>query len=67
MSEYVQTQAASGYPSIALPISDLATTIAFSGGFVSTLTVVYSGITYVQTFTNNGTNVTNISQWVPQP
>ena len=66
MSEYVQTQAANGYPSIALPISDVANALAFSGDLVSTITVVYSGVTYVQTFTYDGPNI-NISQWVPQP
>jgi len=49
---------------VALPLDNLAMAFAYSGSFVSTITVVYSGITYVQTFTNNGTQITNISQWV---
>ena len=49
---------------VALPLDNLAYTFAYSGSFVSTITVVYAGTTYVQTFTNNGTQITHISQWV---
>lgn len=49
-----------------LPISDLAIAITYSGTLVSTMTVVYRTITYIKTFTNNGTNITNISVWVAQ-
>lgn len=49
-----------------LPIDSLEQTFAYDGSFVSTITVEYAGITYVQTFTNNGTQITNISQWIPQ-
>ena len=35
--------------------------------FVATMTVQYAGITYVQTYTNDGTHITDISQWIPQP
>ena len=49
-----------------LDINSLAQTLAYSGTFLSTQTVVYSGVTYVRTFTNNGTNITGISQWVAQ-
>jgi hypothetical protein len=52
---------------VALPIDNLAITFTYSGSFVTTATVVYRTITYVQTFTNNGTHITNISQWVAQP
>ncbi len=51
----------------ALPIDSLPATLTFSGGFIQTIVVHYSGIsgtTYTQTFTNNGTNVTAISGWV---
>ncbi len=63
MTECVATQSPG---TIQLPLSDLAQTLAYSGGFISTITVVYQGTTYVQTFTNDGTNITEISQWVPQ-
>lgn len=49
-----------------LPLGDLAQTFAYTGGFLHTITVVYQGVTYVQTFTNNGTNITGISVWVAQ-
>jgi hypothetical protein len=51
---------------VALPIDNLAQTITYSGNLVATITVVYNGITYVKTYTNNGTNITAISQWVAQ-
>ncbi len=47
-----------------LPLSDLKQTIAYSGDFISTITVVYRGTTFVQTFLNNGTNITNVSQFL---
>jgi len=47
-----------------LPVSNLPQAFAYSGGIISTITVVYEGNTYVQTFTNDGTNVTAISRWV---
>jgi hypothetical protein len=51
---------------VQLPIDSVAQTIAYSGNFVNTITVAYSGNTYVQTFTNDGTNITAISGWVKQ-
>lgn len=55
----------------ALPIDSLPQVFAYSGSFLSTITVVYAdnlGVenTYVQTFTNNGTEITAISRWVKQ-
>jgi hypothetical protein len=50
---------------VALPIGDLAVTFTYSGSFVATASVVYNGVTYTVTFTNNGTQITNISQWTP--
>lgn len=47
-----------------LPLDSLPLTLAYSGTFVSTITVNYAGNTYVQTFTNNGTNITAISGWI---
>ena len=49
-----------------LPLGDLPVTLAYSGSFISSLTVQYYNNTYVQTFTNNGTNITSISGWVKQ-
>jgi hypothetical protein len=47
-----------------LPLSSLAQQFTYSGTFVSTITVLYQGNTYVQTFLNDGTNITYISGWV---
>jgi hypothetical protein len=52
---------------VGLPLDSLAQSFTYDGGFVDTITVVYSGITYIQTFENDGTNITNISQWEAQP
>jgi len=49
-----------------LPLEDIPLTFAFSGGFIATITGVYQGKTYVQTYTNNGTNITAISAWIKQ-
>lgn len=61
MSDYVT--ASNG---VQLDLGSLEQTFVYSGGFISTATVVYSGITYVQTFTNNGSNITVVSGWVAQ-
>ncbi len=47
-----------------LPLDSLATQITYSGGFISTLQVIYAGKTYVQTFLNDGTNIIYISGWI---
>lgn len=49
-----------------LPLESLEQVFAYDGEFVDTITVVYAGKTYVQTFQNDGTNITNISGWVAQ-
>lgn len=49
-----------------LPLDSLPTTIAYTGSFVQTITVSYAGNTYVQTFGNNGTQITTISGWIKQ-
>ena len=46
-----------------LPLSSLAQQIMYSGDFVSSITVLYAGNTYVQTFLNDGTNIIYISGW----
>jgi hypothetical protein len=49
-----------------LPVSDLEIALTYDGNFVATMTVVYRGVTYVKTFFNNGTNITDISVWTAQ-
>jgi hypothetical protein len=49
-----------------LPLDSIPAVFAYSGQFISTITVVYAGSTYVQTFTNNTVNITNISGWIKQ-
>jgi hypothetical protein len=49
---------------VPLPLSVLAKTLTYSGSFIATQVVVYDGLTYTQTYTNNGTQITHISQWV---
>jgi|FreactcultureFD7_1027221.scaffolds.fasta_scaffold70042_2 hypothetical protein len=51
---------------VGLPIDSLEQSLAYSGSIISTITVSYLGNTYVQTFTNNGTQITDISQWILQ-
>lgn len=62
MSETVQANDGAMLPLPSLPI-----TFTYDGAFVATMTVVYAGSTYVQTFTNDGTNITDISGWIKQP
>lgn len=53
-----------------LPLDALEQIFDYSGDFISTITVEYppgSGKTYVQTFTNDGVNITGISGWELQP
>lgn len=47
-----------------LPLSSLAAQLVYDGGFISTITVIYANNTYVQTFLNDGVNITYISGWV---
>lgn len=47
-----------------LPLSSLAQQFEYSGSFVTSITVLYQGNTYVQTFINDGTDITYISGWV---
>ncbi len=48
-----------------LPLDSLELSLTYSGGFISALNVTYAGIEYEQDFTNDGTNITDISQWYP--
>lgn len=47
-----------------LPLSSLAQQFTYDGDFVETITVYYAGSYYVQTFENDGTQITYISGWV---
>lgn len=49
-----------------LPLAQLEQVFTYDGSFVDTITVVYTGNTYVQTFINNGTKITEISGWIAQ-
>jgi len=55
-----------------LPLDSLEMTFTYAGSNVQTITVTYpsrqTGVEtdYVQTFTYNGSDVTNISQWIAQ-
>lgn len=49
-----------------IPLDSLPQAFTYSGDFIATCTIQYYGNTYVQTFENNGTNITNISGWVLQ-
>lgn len=50
----------------AIPDNGLDLVLGYSGSNVTSLTQVYSGVTYVQTITYSGSNVTEISEWVAQ-
>ncbi len=50
----------------ALPVGDLPVAFTHEGNFIATSTVEYIGNTYVQTYTNDGANVTSISRWEKQ-
>ena len=52
---------------VQLPLEDVALVFAYTATFITTITAVYRTVTYIQTFTNDGTNITNISSWVAQP
>lgn len=47
-----------------LPLDSLAQQFIYSGSFISTITVIYAGQTYTQTFLNDGTNIIYISGWI---
>lgn len=49
-----------------IPLASVPQAIAYSGAFVTTITIAYAGNTYIQTFTNDGTHITAISGWIKQ-
>ncbi len=50
-----------------LPLDSLEQSFTYDGEFVDTITISYVAKTFIQTFVNDGTNITTISQWVVQP
>ncbi len=60
----VGTVAASN--NVLLPIDSLAQVLGYTAGVLTTITVVYDSITYIQTLTYTTGNLTNISKWVAQ-
>ena len=61
MSETVQADTGA-----MIPLVSIEQSFVYTGGFIDTITAVYAGTTYVQTFTNDGTNITNITGWIAQ-
>ena len=49
-----------------IPLDSVEQAFTYTGDFVATITIEWAAETYVQTFTNNGTQITNISGWVLQ-
>lgn len=47
-----------------IPLSSTPQSFSYSGGFISSITVIYQGKTYVQTFINDGTNIIYITGWI---
>lgn len=67
MAETVTTKYVSeDKPSVQLPLDSLEQDFGYTGSNLAAITVVYQGVTYVQTFTYSGDNVVNVSQFVPQ-
>jgi hypothetical protein len=52
---------------INIPLDSLAKTYTYNGNNdIETITIVYAGVTYVQTFAYTGTNLTSVTQWEAQ-
>lgn len=49
-----------------LPIDDLEQGFTYTGSDLTEIKVTYQGIVYVQTFTYDAGNLTDVSQWIPQ-
>ena len=49
-----------------IPLDSVEQDFAYSGSLLTTITVVYQGKTFVQTFTYSGSNVATISGWIKQ-
>lgn len=50
-----------------LPLESLETSFTYNGDLVTSISVVYDNVTYIQTLTYANDNVVNISQWEAQP
>lgn len=46
-----------------LPLDSVPQEITYSGEFVTSITAYYQGKSFVQTFLNDGSNITYISNW----
>jgi len=66
MASTVQSLTAPGVETVAIPTCSLAMAFGYTGDNLSTATVVFQGITYIQTFTYSGDDLINVSSWVPQ-
>lgn len=60
----VGTVAASN--NVLLPIDSLAQVLGYTSGVLTTITVVYDSVTYIQTLTYTSGSLTGISKWVAQ-
>ena len=49
-----------------IPIDSCAKTYVYDGEIVETITVEWMDGTYIQTYTNDGTNITSVTGWVLQ-
>jgi hypothetical protein len=47
-----------------LPLDSLPQQFTYDGTFISTISVYYQGNLYIQTFLNDGAEITYISGWV---
>lgn len=59
----VTAQTSDGVP---LPVYDCALTFTYDMGNITEMTTVYKGVTYKQTFTYSGSDITAISIWEAQ-
>ncbi len=48
----------------AIPLDSVGQQFTYDGSFISEIIVNYQGKIFVQTFTNDGTNIIYISNWV---
>jgi hypothetical protein len=51
---------------VALDVDSLAQTLGYIGSQLTTVTVAQGGVTYIQTLTYTGSNLTGVSKWVKQ-
>jgi len=62
MAEYV-----TGSDGVQLDIASLPAEYGYDGsGNLTTITVIYRGNTYIQTFTYSGSNLVGSSNWIKQ-